>query len=87
MTPALRDEIEAARASRRRHRRLRFNLSPVAEFLGLGVMPPEILDVAGLCERLGIERDALEQLIAAGLPCADISARAVRERQGNGDGR
>jgi hypothetical protein len=81
-----REEVAAAKASRPRHRRLRFNLAPVAEFLGIGPMPAEILDVAGLCKRLGIERDALEQLIAAGLPCADISGRAVRERQ-QGSGR
>ena len=77
-------EIAIARASRQRHRRLRFNYALVANFLGLGPVPAEIIDVAGLCQRLKIEREALEKLIASGMPCADINPRALASSEGDG---
>lgn len=70
-----RAEIDAAKAERPRHRRLRFNTQLVCKHLGLGLVPARIVDVAGVCKILKIEREALEALIKKGLPHADINPR------------
>jgi hypothetical protein len=83
MRAGVRDEIENIK-DERRHRRLRFNVALVAEFLGLGAVPAEIVDVSGLCDRFHVKRDIVEGWVAAGLPCSDVSLHAVQARKAEG---